>query len=133
GYAPEWVWSYEAGVKGAVRGGRSRFDLSAFTMDYTNLQVQALVAIGVFDIRNAAAAKIHGVEVENTSRIGHGIETGGHLTWLDARYDHYVAIDISGTTADVMGHRLNNAPEWAGRFWIEWKRDIASQRLSIAA
>ena len=87
GYAPEWVWSYEGGLKGALRGGRSRFSTSGFFMDYTNLQVQTPIGIGVFDIRNAAAATIRGVEVEGTSLIGHGIEAGGHVTWLDATYD----------------------------------------------
>ena len=79
GYAPEWAWSYEGGWKGALMGGRSRFGVSAFVMDYTNLQVQTPIGIGVFDIRNAAAATIRGVEVENTSRIGRGIEAGGHV------------------------------------------------------
>ena len=115
-------------------GGRSRFDLSAFVMDYTNLQVQTPIGIGVFDIRNAAAATIRGLEVENTSRWGRGIEAGGHVTWLDATYDQYIAVDNSGAIGDVAGNRLNNAPEWAGRFWIEWSGDIGrSGRLSIAA
>jgi len=134
GYAPEWAWSYEGGWKGALLGGRSRFGVSAYVMDYTNLQVQTPVGIGVFDIRNAAAATILGVEVENTSRIGRGIEVGGHLTWLDATYDQYIAVANSGVTGDVAGNRLNNAPEWAGRFWIEWSGAIGhSRRLSIAA
>ena len=134
GYAPEWAWSYEGGWKGALMGGRSRFGVSAFVMDYTNLQVQTPIGIGVFDIRNAAAATIRGVEVENTSRIGRGIEAGGHVTWLDATYDQYIAVANSGVTGDVAGNRLNNAPEWAGRLWIEWSGDIGrSRRLSIAA
>ena len=77
GYAPEWAWSYEGGWKGTLMGGRSRFGVSAFVMDYTNLQVQTPIGIGVFDIRNAAAATIRGVEVENTSRIGRGIRSRG--------------------------------------------------------
>ena len=134
GYAPEWAWSYEGGWKGALMGGRSRFNVSAFVMDYTNLQVQTPIGIGVFDIRNAAAATIRGVEVENTSRFGRGVEAGGHLTWLDATYDQYIAVAIGGATGDVAGNRLNNAPEWAGRFWIEWTGDIGrSRRLTIAA
>ncbi len=76
GYAPEWAWSYEGGWKGTLVDGRSRFAVSAFVMDYTNLQVQTPIGIGVFDIRNAAAATIRGVEVENTSRFGRGIEAG---------------------------------------------------------
>jgi iron complex outermembrane recepter protein len=88
----------------------------------------------VFDIRNAAAATIRGVEVENTSRIGHGIEAGGHVTWLDAIYDRYIAVAVDGSTGDVSGNRLNNAPEWAGRTWIEWTGDIGrSRRLSLSA
>ena len=77
GYAPEWAWSYEGGWKGTLMGGRSRFDVSVFLMDYTNLQVQTPIGIGVFDIRNAAAATIRGVEVESTSRLGRGIEAVG--------------------------------------------------------
>ena len=31
-------------------------------------------------------------------------------------------------------NRLNNAPEWAGRLWIEWTGDVGrSRRLSISA
>jgi len=133
GYAPEWAWSYEGGWKGALMGGRSRFGVSAFVMDYTNLQVQTPIGIGVFDIRNAAAATIRGVEVENTSRLGRGIEAGGHVAWLDATYDRYIAVSNSGVTGDVAGNRLNNAPEWSGRLWVEWAGDVGrSRRLSIA-
>ena len=134
GFAPEWAWSYEGGLKSPLMGGRSRFSTSAFVMDYTNLQVQTPIGIGVLDIRNAAAATIRGIEVEGTSLIGHGIQAGGHLTWLDATYDQYIAVAVEGFTGDVSGNRLNNAPEWAGRLWIEWTGDIGnSRRLSISA
>ena len=103
-------------------------------MDYTNLQVQTPIGIGVLDIRNAAAATIRGGEVEGTSLIGRGIEVGGHLAWLDATYDRYIAVAVEGFTGDVSGNRLNNAPEWAGRLWIAWTGDIGhSQRRSISA
>ncbi len=134
GYAPEWAWSYEGGLKGTLMDGRSRFAVAGFFMDYTNLQVQTPIGIGVFDIRNAAAATIRGVEVEHTSRFGRGFEAGGHVTWLDATYDNYIAVNNLNVTGDVSGNRLNNAPEWAGRLWVEWSGDIGpSRRLSIAA
>ena len=134
GYAPEWAWSYEGGWKGALMGGRSQLGVSAFFMDYTNLQVQTPIGIGILDIRNAAAATIRGVEVENTSRLGHGVQAGGHVTWLDATYDQYIAVAVDRTTGDVSGNRFNNAPEWAGRLWIEWTGDIGqSRRLSVSA
>ena len=134
GYAPEWAWSYEGGWKGALLDGRSRFGVAAFFMDYTNLQVQTPIGIGILDIRNAAAATIRGVEVENTSRLGRGVQAGGHMTWLDATYDRYIAVAVTGITGDVSGNRLNNAPEWAGRLWIEWTGDVGqSNRLSLSA
>jgi iron complex outermembrane receptor protein len=134
GFAPEWAWSYETGLKSTLMGGRARFSLSAFVMDYTDLQVQTPVGIGMFDIRNAAEATIRGVEFETTSRIGRGIEAGGHVAWLDATYDEYLAVANNGVTGDVGGNRLNNAPEWAGRVWIEWSGNVGrARRFSIAA
>ena len=134
GYDPEWAWSYEGGWKGTLMAGRSRIGVSAYVMNYTDLQVQTPIGIGVLDIRNAAAATIRGVEVENTSRIGRGLAAGGHLAWLDATYDRYIAVAVDRSTGDVSGHRLNNAPEWAGRLWLEWTGHIGdAQRLSVSA
>ena len=114
--------------------GRARFAVAGVVTDYTNLQVQTPIGIGVFDIRNAAAATIRGVEVEHTLRLGRGFEVGGHVTWLAARYDNYIAVDNLNVAGDVSGKRLNNAPEWAGRLWVEWSGDVsASRRLSIVA
>jgi iron complex outermembrane receptor protein len=134
GYGPEWAWNYEAGLKGWLMGGRSRLALTAFVMDYTNLQVQTPIQPGIFDIRNVAAATIRGVEVEYATRFGRGLEAGGHLTWLDATYDRYIAVGVGGVTGDVAGNRLNNAPEWAGRLWLQWTGDIGrSRRVSLTA
>jgi iron complex outermembrane receptor protein len=134
GFAPEWVWGYEGGLKGGLLGGRSRFNVSAFVMDYTNLQVQTPIVPGVFDIRNAAAATIRGVEVENTTRFGGGVEAGGHMTWLEASYDQYIAVGLGGVTGDVAGNHLNNAPEWAGRLWVQWTGGIGpSGQLTLTA
>jgi iron complex outermembrane receptor protein len=129
GFAPEWAWSYEGGVKTRLMNGRARLNAAVFEMDYTNLQVQTPIGIGVFDIRNAAAATIRGVEVEGTARIGRGLDAGGHVTWLDATYDRYIAVAIGGVIGDVAGNRLNNAPEWAGRLWAEWNGSLASSDL----
>jgi iron complex outermembrane receptor protein len=133
-FGPEWAWNYEAGLKTPLGNGRARLAVAAFHMDYTNLQVQTPIGIGVFDVRNAAAATIRGVEVEANARVGSGLAAGGHVSWLDATYDRYVAVAIGGVIGDVAGNRLNNAPEWAGRIWMEWTRDVGrSKRLSIAA
>ena len=134
GYAPEFAWSYEAGLKTEPLGGRARVNVAAFHMDYADLQVQTPIGIGVFDIRNAAAATIQGVELEAGTRIGGGLQAGGHVAWLDATYDRYVAVALGGVTGDVSGNRLTNAPEWSGRLWVEWAGNVgASGRLTLTA
>jgi iron complex outermembrane receptor protein len=134
GFAPEWAWSYEAGLKSRVLDGRSRLAISAFVTDYTNLQVQTPIRPGVYDISNAATATIRGVEIESATRLARGLQAGGHLAWLDATYDQYVAVAVGGATGDVSGNRLNNAPEWAGRAWLEWSFDVGhSARIAVAA
>jgi iron complex outermembrane receptor protein len=134
GFAPEWAWSYEGGLKTQLPNGRVRLNVAAFHMDYTDLQVQTPIGIGVFDIRNAAAATVQGVELEGNGRMGHGLDAGGHLAWLDAAYDRYIAVGLRGVTGDVAGNRLNNAPEWSGRLWIEWTGQLgSSQRLTLTA
>jgi iron complex outermembrane receptor protein len=120
GYAPEWAWSYEVGLKSTLVGGRARANAALFYTDYTDLQVQTAIAPGVIDISNAAAATIRGVEIEAEARIARTLHAGGYVAWLDAVYDRYVAVGVGGITGDVSGRRLTNAPEWSGRAWLEW-------------
>jgi iron complex outermembrane receptor protein len=125
GYGPEWAWSYEGGLKTVVRGGRTRVSLAAFFTDYTNLQVQTAITTAVLDVTNAAAATIQGLELEATTLLGHRVQAGGHLAWLDATYDRYMATGVGGVTGDAAGNRLNNSPEWSGRVWVDWTRALS--------
>ncbi len=134
GYAPEWVWSYEGGVKTRLPSGRATINLAGFQMDYSDLQVQTALSPGVIDISNAAEATIRGVEVESTTQLGPAWMAGGHFAWLDATYDRYIAVGVGGITGEVAGRRLNNAPEWSGRLWLQWNGDIGGAgRVSMRA
>jgi iron complex outermembrane receptor protein len=129
GFAPEWVWSYEAGLKTVRADGRAHANLAVFHTDYSDLQVQTAIRPGVIDISNAAEATIRGIELEGAVRPLSGVQAGGHLAWLDALYDRYVAVGVGGVTGDVSGRRLSNAPEWSGRLWTEWARELGSAGL----
>ena len=123
GFAPEWAWSYEGGLKTTLADGRARLSAAAFHTDYTNLQVQTAIRPGVIDTSNAAAATIRGVEAEGDATVG-SVGLGGHLAWLDTRYDDYFAVGVGGVSGDVAGNRLNNAPAWSGRLWLQWSHDL---------
>ena len=113
-FGPEVAWSYEGGLKQTTAQGRLRMNTAAFVNDYQDLQVQAFLRPGVIDISNAAAATITGVEVEVESIPRRRLQLAGHIAWLHATYDRYIAIGLGGVTGDAAGHTLNNAPAWSG-------------------
>jgi iron complex outermembrane receptor protein len=133
GYAPEWAWSYEGGLKTSLADGRATLQVAGFLTDYTDLQVQTQIRPGVLDISNAAEATIRGVEVEGLVRVTGALHLGGHLAWMDAAYDRYAAPGPGGVAIDVAGHRLSNAPEWSGRLWVGWSRAVRAGTLSLRA
>ncbi|HXW08502.1 MAG TPA: TonB-dependent receptor, partial [Vicinamibacterales bacterium] len=133
GFSPEWAWTYEAGFKSSPLGGRARLNGAVYFTDYTDLQVQTPIRPGVIDIRNAATAEIRGLELEAQLQPASGWSLGGHAAWLDATYEHYLAIGPGGTLVDVAGRRLFNAPEWSGRTWVEHVRPLlAASTLSVS-
>jgi iron complex outermembrane recepter protein len=128
GFAPEWAWTYEAGFKSALNQ-RVNLNGAAFYTDYTDLQVQTPIRLGVVDITNAATATIRGVEAEGQAQPAPGLRLGGHVAWLDARYDRYTAVGPGGSPVDVAGRRLSNVPEWSRRIWLEYARQLG--RLGV--
>ena len=127
-FAPEWAWTYEAGFKSALNQ-RVNLNGAAFYTDYADLQVQTPIRLGVIDITNAATATIRGVEAEGQAQPAPGWRMGGHVAWLDARYDRYTAVGPGGSPVDVAGRRLSNVPEWSGRIWLEYARQLG--RLGV--
>jgi iron complex outermembrane receptor protein len=113
GFSPEFAWSYEGGLKHTMAGGRARINTAVFYNDYQDLQVQSFVDPGVLDIRNAGAATIKGIEVELSGTSRRGLQLAGHVAWLEAIYERYLAAVPGGATLDAAGNRLNNAPEWS--------------------
>lgn len=131
-FDPEDIKSYEVGAKTQWLDGRLRFNLSAFTYDYTDLQVQQALRQGVVVISNAATADVKGVEVEILGRIASQLEMSASATYLDATYDQFPGSEVPEALAEYLiddpnydptvgeaggynaaGKRLNNAPEFA--------------------
>jgi iron complex outermembrane recepter protein len=129
GFAPEWAWAYEAGFKSSALNDRLKANGAAFYTDYADLQVQTPIRPGVVEITNAATATIRGVEVEGQGQPAPGLRLGGHVAWLDARYDRYAAVGPGGSPVDVAGRWLSNVPEWSGRIWLEYARPLG--RLGV--
>ncbi len=125
GYAPETLWSYEAGVKSEFLDNRVRINATGFWYDYSDLQVQSFITPGVIDITNAADARVRGLELELLAKPTRGLSIGGNLAYLDAKYRNYTNALLPGNIPfDASGNRLNSAPEWAYNIYGQYDHEL---------
>ncbi|MBC2667840.1 TonB-dependent receptor [Novosphingobium piscinae] len=106
-FGPENAWSYEAGLKADLLDRKLRVNAAAFYTDYRDLQVSALVG-AAFQIRNAAAAKIQGFELEVTAKPISAIELNLGAGYTDATYDDFPGC---APATNCAGNRLPFVPK----------------------
>lgn len=116
-YDPEYVWTYEVGAKQDWFGDRLRTNLSAFYSDYSNLQVTQYIN-NTSVLRNAASARIAGMEFETMLRPARGLEFRATATYLDTKYTRsdppFILRDpVTAENVDMTGKRLPFAPKFA--------------------
>lgn len=139
---PEYLTSYEIGLKSTLFDRKLRLNLSAFYYDYTDLQVlsvnrQAGSTVPTLGLDNAADATIKGIEIEATAVPTDWLDLGFNMGVLDAKYRNYTsgAIDpATGQPRDFSGNRLPGAPKLTvstygqvtipvGRFQTRWRAE----------
>lgn len=84
-YNPEFVNSYEIGLKTDLFDKRVRFNAAAFKVDYSDIQVTVLDGVAP-QVRNAASARINGFEGELTIAPSRAFMLTGSLGYVDAKY-----------------------------------------------
>ena len=124
---PEYVWSYEVGLKTAALGNRVQANLAAFYMDYSNLQVGFVNAQSVVETVNAASARNYGLEAELRARPATGLTVELFGTYLNAKYrsfeNGYYRANFA--TVNLAGNTLDNAPEFSFRAGVNYDLPIA--------
>jgi len=122
-FEPELIEAFEVGFKTAWFDGLMTINGAAFTYDYTDLQVfQIRNFSGQID--NAGAAEVNGAELEIVASPIEGLRLNVALSWLDATYSEFEAVDgldpnntpglidpSLATPEDLNGRHLNRAPE----------------------
>ncbi len=122
-FLPEYLWSYEVGLKSTMLDRKLRANLSAFYYNYTNLQVVEYVN-GVARTTNAGKATIKGLELEIQAKPVDRLSITSTLSYLDARYDVYFDSGVS-----LQGNRLPNAPKWNLTMGAEYTAPVGSGEL----
>jgi iron complex outermembrane receptor protein len=119
-YKPETLWNYELGVKSESADKRLRLDADVFLMnwkdiqaDYSIGQVSAGGVSFITGIANAASARSYGFETEATALVTSGLTVGAGAGYDRAYYVSFPNAESGlGTTGDLSGATLPNAPKW---------------------
>lgn len=118
-FDPEFVWTYEAGVKGTSSDGRFRGGASVFVSDYSDFQARVSQDVGSFPVLNAAELDIKGFELEGSALLGEATTLSAQLGWLDAEYKSFedFRLDPSypGYDPNVNHDHVPFSPEWTAR------------------
>ncbi|MES2987337.1 MAG: TonB-dependent receptor [Pseudomonadota bacterium] len=85
---PEELNAYTIGFKTELFDRKLRVNVEAYTYDYSNIQVNTVVA-GATLITNAAKAKIQGVDIEVTARPVRNLTISGSLSYSDGHYTSF--------------------------------------------
>jgi len=151
-FNPEYVWNYELGAKVALFERKLRFGLTGFYADYTNLQQTVFRFDPVTQVRfprveNSSSARIKGVEFEFQAAPATGLNLGGAVTWLDAKFGKFCNNDplyptrptdpgcIGATfqgealppgATDLTGNRLAQATEWQYNLYGQYAFPVSS-------
>ena len=110
---PEFIWSYEGGVKSLLLDGKLKANLSAFFYDYSDLQVSQLAGLS-FTITNAASAEVIGFEAELAYLLGENTQLELIYGYLDSEFTEFFTEDPifpALGTQNLAGNPLTNAPK----------------------
>ncbi|MCW4463544.1 TonB-dependent receptor [Sphingomonas sp. BT-65] len=130
-FRPEYVWSYEGGIKTRWLGGRLTANAAVFYNDYTDMQVTSFgadPATGVFQslFTNAGRARAYGAELELSARPVRGLTVDASLGYLDARYREFEVL-VGTAISDVSDRRMVNAPRWNGSIGATWRVPLSAR------
>ncbi len=88
-FNPEVAWNYEAGIKTRWLEDRLQINLTAFHVDYKNLQVDTTLPSGVTVVTNAGKASVDGFELEIQAAPADGLQIWGSYSYLNSSYDDF--------------------------------------------
>lgn len=91
---PEELHAWELGIKTQLFDDHLRFNAAYWDYDYTDIQVGIITGPGVTTVQNAAAASLHGIDVDFEWRPTTDLTFSGGATWLNSEYDSFPGAQI---------------------------------------
>jgi iron complex outermembrane recepter protein len=112
GFNPDSLWNYEAGIKATWFDNRLTTNLTAFRIDWSNIQLQRFVTLpsGLVEnfTGNGGKARVRGIEAEFIVHPSSNFELGSSLTLTDGKLR-----SVQSGVALTPGSRLPGSPKFA--------------------
>lgn len=128
-FEPEFVNSYELGLKGQFLDGRLTTNIALFYSDFEDFQLNTFTGTG-FLISNTKEMISRGMEIESGLFLTDNVYWSFGLTYADARYgddlndsrtetELYLAQEFAlledwNSLENIEGRRITHAPAWQG-------------------
>jgi iron complex outermembrane receptor protein len=121
-YGEEYTWHVEGGLKSLWAGGRVATSLSAFHIDWDELQLNLPnpAVPAQFFIANVGGARSRGVELELTARPHASLDLFGAFGYTHARFG---AGSVS-SGIDVGGRKVPNTPDYTATVGAQLTRAL---------
>jgi iron complex outermembrane recepter protein len=141
-YFPEIVDAYEIGLKADWLDRRLRTNIALFKTNYNNKQEEIVEATPPpFNainpqqtvVRNAASARINGVEVELTAVPNDNLTVFASFAYIDAKYKNF-ARDVTGDLRldDVSTLDLRRAPKFSMSVGLDYTQELGTGTISVS-
>ena len=111
-YDPEYVWSYEVGLKRTLQEGRLQTNTSVFYYDYSDMQVGRVENLQSI-LLNAAKSTIKGAEIEVVALVNDNFRIQANAAFLETKYDDFTTQDPGSPgvpTRQLAGNKLPRSP-----------------------
>ena len=122
---PEYVTTYEAGLKMDLLEDSLRLNMTVFYSDYEDIQATFLTPTSVAIAENVGEAEIKGYEIEGIAWLTSSLS----MQFAYANYNHEYtefARSSNDTGRDVVGNPITSAPDWTATLSLNYIRDLDS-------
>lgn len=126
-YTADRLTNYEVGYKGLVLDGLVDFDVSAFYIDWSDIQVPITLPTGS-STANGGKASSRGFESTVQVRPAEGLTIAANASFTDARLN----ADVPALGARD-GDQLPDAARWTAALSVEYRRPLGGNKTLTAA
>jgi outer membrane receptor protein involved in Fe transport len=117
-YQSDTLINYEIGFKSDLLNHKAYFDISAYHIDWSNIQLEGVNSLDELTLSNGGAATVNGFETSGQYRPIKGLTLGANLSYTDAHLTQ--AVD-SGDIYAPNGSRLPYSPRLSGQVSADYQ------------